>query len=212
MSIHPMIHDRQHNWKQKTYNDYANHYLQYFKKLKNEPIKILEFGILEGYSVEMWEKEFPNAQIFAVDTNSQNFVYKPKRAKYIMGDLDQQEFRNQVKQHGPWDIIIDDASHYCDQQVTLFKEFWPQIKDQGVYVVEDLLTSYWPKLSYAPKEQPLTGIDYLKTLVDHLNSYTDKQYEYGSRVGQPLNELDKTIYSIHFYSQIAFIFKGHKEA
>ncbi len=43
---------------------------------------------------------------------------------------------------GPFDIGIDDGSHIWCHQILAFERLWPAIKRGGLYVIEDVLTSY----------------------------------------------------------------------
>ena len=45
-------------------------------------------------------------------------------------------------QYGPFDIVIDDGSHAPAHQVASLTALWPHVKVGGVYLVEDLHTSY----------------------------------------------------------------------
>jgi hypothetical protein len=47
-------------------------------------------------------------------------------------------------QEAPFDIIIDDGSHFNSHQILTFQHLWGALKDGGVYVVEDIQTSFWP--------------------------------------------------------------------
>ena len=59
--------------------------------------------------------------------------------------------------HGPFDFVIDDGSHASPQQIESFRILWPFIKDRGVYIIEDVQTSYWPAFgggTLVPKTTP----------------------------------------------------------
>ncbi|CAF4149086.1 unnamed protein product [Adineta steineri] len=52
---------------------------------------------------------------------------------------------NNVKsKYGYFDVIVDDGGHTMDQQITSLINLIPQVKSGGIYVIEDLLTSYVP--------------------------------------------------------------------
>jgi demethylmacrocin O-methyltransferase len=42
-----------------------------------------------------------------------------------------------------FDIILDDGSHINDDVIQSFKIMFPKIRKGGVYIAEDLQTSYW---------------------------------------------------------------------
>ena len=78
----------------------------------------------------------------------------------------------------------------------------------GIYVIEDLQTSYWDIIdgihfggSNDPKSE-FTSMFFLKSLIDCLN------YEEFNIKNYSPTYFDKHIVSIHFYHNIVFIYKG----
>ena len=43
----------------------------------------------------------------------------------------------------PFGLIIDDGSHFNRHQLFSFHHLFPHLKDGGIYVIEDVQTSYW---------------------------------------------------------------------
>ena len=100
---------------------------------------------------------------------------------------------------GTFDIIIDDASHINPLTIQTFKNMWAAVKPGGLYVVEDVHTSYWftEYLGQPNDEQPhQSAMGFFQWLTHQLNyevwsgehQYTDIEY-------------------IHFYKEIIFIKK-----
>ena len=59
---------------------------------------------------------------------------------------------------GDFDIILDDGGHKMDQQITSFRVLFPILKSGGVYIIEDLGTSYLLEWGgYGTKPNPKTG-------------------------------------------------------
>ena len=52
---------------------------------------------------------------------------------------------------GPPDVIIDDGSHIGEHVCTTFETLFPRMATGGVYVIEDLHTSYWPSYGGEPR-------------------------------------------------------------
>jgi hypothetical protein len=226
--IHPMIHRAGHGGMDqyaggtdktaKGGHGYVAHYDAYFSHLRHNKIKLLEFGIgcsHECPSLRMWERYFTNGEIFGVDITPAVANYQG-RAKTIVGNLEDMTVVANIKATvGMCDIIVDDASHHILQQQKLFKEFWPMVKNNGLYVIEDLCGSYMKSFGgeYGQKD---TTMEMLKSMVDCLNhvfykvtSYWPCMAQYGEKpIADTVTEYDKGIASIHFYRNIAFIFKG----
>ena len=76
-----------------------------------------------------------------------------------------------------YDVVIDDGGHTMDQQITSFKVLWPHVKRHGVYVIEDLNTSF--KTRYGGGKRPAdaksgverpTTTNMIKGLLDALHA------------------------------------------
>jgi hypothetical protein len=44
-----------------------------------------------------------------------------------------------------FDIIIDDGSHVNEHVITTFEYLLPILNNEGLYVIEDTQTAYWPE-------------------------------------------------------------------
>ena len=42
--------------------------------------------------------------------------------------------------------MIEDGSHKSNDQITSFEKLWPSIKYNGIYLVKDTHSIYWPDL------------------------------------------------------------------
>jgi mannitol-1-phosphate/altronate dehydrogenase len=70
-------------------------------------------------------------------------------------------------QQGYFDIIIDDGGHSMKQQITSFTHLFAKVRHGGVYIIEDLQTSYFNTTDsgYLVKN---TTIELIKRLVDDI--------------------------------------------
>jgi len=59
------------------------------------------------------------------------------------GDQSKEDDLSQVFQDGPFDVIVDDGGHSMHQQIVSLRTLFRHVKPGGVYVIEDLLTSYF---------------------------------------------------------------------
>jgi hypothetical protein len=193
------------------YHNYTEFYSQYLSPLKEKPIKFLEIGIFRGASVKMWEKYFPNADLHFIDITFQNVEYFSNRSHYHLCD---QSNPDQLKQFihstgGDFDVILDDGGHTMVQQITSFCILFPHIKNGGIYIIEDLHTSYWS--SYGGGG-PDSTVNFLKKLIDEVN-YVGAKTARASHLNlcpailSELNIYQKQIHSIHFYDSAAIIIK-----
>ena len=48
-----------------------------------------------------------------------------------------------------FDVILDDGSHVPEHQILTINKLWKLVKPfPGIYIIEDLQTSYWKKAKY----------------------------------------------------------------
>jgi len=121
-----------------THHGYHRFYPSY---LKPNIKKILEIGIENMYSVTIWKKMYPSAFIYGFDIN---FDYVSDNIRIIRGDQSNtNDIDNLVNIIGnDVDFILDDGSHVPEHQIYSFIKLFPQLINGGVYIIEDIETSY----------------------------------------------------------------------
>ena len=114
----------------------------YAKHLPESPKKILEIGIKEGYSAQAWHKIFPDAKIYGLDIFIEyDFPFVADWVQWFKGHQADYHILNDIRQHGPFDIIIDDGSHNWRDQLMTFYGLWGCC---DLYVCEDImLDNFW---------------------------------------------------------------------
>jgi demethylmacrocin O-methyltransferase len=191
---------------------YTPHYMNYFRKFKNKKIKLLEIGVggyekpnAGGNSLRMWKKYFPFGKIFAIDIYDKSSLQENRIKIYKGSQVDREFLEKITNEIESLDIIIDDGSHLNEHIIETFKILFPKLKDGGIYVVEDIQTSYWNDFGGDSKNlnNPKTSMNFFKSLTDCLNyqEIIDENYKE--------TYYDKKIVSIHFYHNIIFIQKGN---
>lgn len=104
--------------------------------------RLLEIGIMDGFSIQMWREYYPYAtEIVGLDIMPKDHLDIPGAELLQLNATDIEA----VKALGEFDIIIDDGSHMSlEQQQAFFWLYHNQLSDDGFYVIEDLWTSYMP--------------------------------------------------------------------
>ncbi|MCP2259789.1 hypothetical protein LX15_003498 [Streptoalloteichus tenebrarius] len=186
---------------------YAQHYQRHFESRRDEPVRVLEIGIggydqaeLSKCSLHMWQHYFHRGLVFGVDIGKKRVP--GTRVRTFTGDQGDPGFLSSLASEiGPLDVVIDDGSHRNDHVLTSFRTLFPLLRDDGIYVIEDLHTSYWRTSGGDPDDlnSTRTSTGFLKTLVDGLHH---QEYENGRATGDP------GVVELHFYHNIAFIQKG----
>lgn len=194
--------------KQKHY--YTRWFNYFFSDIRNDDLNILEIGVADGRSLKMWKNYFVNSNIYGIEKNP--VVINKKLVagcKIFIGDQSDINFLKKVckKAIEGFDIIIDDGSHITAHQVKTFKYMFKKMNTGGIYVIEDLQTSYMVKYRRGPH---YSTVDFLKNKVDDVNfhgKYRSNNIYRLIRKKYKLNKYEKMIDGIAFFAGICFIFK-----
>ncbi|MGX5840650.1 glycoside hydrolase family 99-like domain-containing protein [Mesorhizobium sp. ArgA1] len=198
---------------------YLDEYDRMFSKYRNQPVRILEIGIQNGGSLEIWGKYFPRAEvIIGCDINEACGLlnFDDKRISVVVGDANADETQRHIlEKSGAFEIVIDDGSHKSSDVVQTFSRYFPHLADGGVFVVEDLHTSYWQDFEGGLYD-PLSSMSFFKRLLDLVNhehwglehSRTDALMAFASRYGIAFDETTlASIHSIEFLNSLCVITK-----
>ena len=119
--------------------DSAAIYNKFFSTRRMDKLKILEIGVANGHSIASWHHYFPNSNIYGIDNKKPyKFFYKSKRVKYFEIDIfDKKKIKSFIEQHGRFDFIIDDSLHEAHAMLTNIINFYPALKPNGSYFLED---------------------------------------------------------------------------
>jgi len=145
-----------------------------------------------------------------VDINPNCKQYQgPNITIHLADQSNKTQLINLMEQIPAPDIIIDDGGHSMVQQITSFEVLFPYLKSPGVYLTEDLHTSYWDPFggSSELKRSVPTMIEYSKTFIDIMNleHYLDKSE--WARNNQQWKVLNKQIGGVSFYNSMVFVEK-----
>ena len=102
------------------------------------------------------------------------------------------------------DILIDDGGHTMKQQIVSYEELFDHVKHDGVYLIEDLHTSYWALFGGGHKRRN-TFIEYSKNFIDYLNAFHSEQNSL------KVDAFTKSVDSLHYYDSILVIEKSIRE-
>lgn len=190
---------------------YAEVYAEHFRDWRDRPINLLEIGVggfddphSGGASLRMWKAYFRNSQIHGVDIHDKTPI-EERRIRVWQGSQADPKFMSRVFAGiGRVDILIDDGSHVNAHVITTFQHCFPLLADGGIYVIEDVQTSYWPEYGGNPEtfDDPGTSMGFFKRLTDGLNH---TEIPDGSRARGPF---DTTVRAVHFYHNLIILEKG----
>jgi GT2 family glycosyltransferase len=151
---------------------YLREYDRLFAPYREQTISMLEIGIQNGGSLEIWSQYFPNAQKFVgcdINPDCDKLTYADPRIAVIVGDATTPETQAQVlAQSASFDLIIEDGSHTSSDIVKAFARYFPALKTGGLFVTEDLHCSYWQDHE-GGIFHPYSSITFFKHLADMVN-------------------------------------------
>jgi len=187
-----------HKWKH-----YFEIYDRHFSRFRGTDVHIVEIGVYQGGSLQMWKQYFgPNAKIFGIDINPHRKKLEEEQIKIFIGDQEDRVFlKSLIKKIPRIDILIDDGGHTMKQQIRTFEELFTHISKNGVYLCEDLHTSYWPKF-FGGYKKCGTFIEYSKNFIDYINAWHSVQASRLSVTG-----FTKSVHSLHYYDSVLVIEK-----
>jgi cephalosporin hydroxylase len=135
-----------------------------------QPLRILEIGVWMGGSLQLWRKYFGERSIiFGIDIDEAAARQGVHEAQVRIGSQSDPIFLKSVlDEMGGLDIVIDDGSHRSKDVIASLNAIFPYLSDGGLYIIEDLHTSYWPNFGGGLK-RPSSSIEVLKSIIDMLN-------------------------------------------
>lgn len=122
-------------------HNYLNKYEFFLHPWKDRDFTLLELGIFKGASLKMWHSYFTKARVVGVDFDESCAQYAEDRVEVVIADLSLNETLEDLKKYKP-EIIIDDASHIWSHQIKAICALWDVLPHGGVYILEDLETSF----------------------------------------------------------------------
>jgi len=169
-------------------------YENLFNSYKNKNITFVEIGILDGGSLEIWKKYFgKNSRIIGIDNNPICKKFENKNFEVFIGSQSDPNFwKNFYQKVGNVDIVLDDGGHTNDQQIVSFVESIKNINDGGLFVVEDIHTSYQKHYGNPYK---YSFINLSKKIIDDVNFNFPDMPKFKC-------SFNKFIYSIQFFESI----------
>lgn len=187
-----------HKW-----DHYFEIYDFHFKEYVNKKIVLLEIGVSQGGSIELWKKFFgSNLKYYGIDINPKCKELEQENVTIFIGSQEDRFFLKEVAEKIPdLDILIDDGGHSMKQQITSFEALFLKIKNGGLYLCEDNHSSYWYTYGGGLKRKG-TYIEYIKNLVDVMHLWYA-----GKNTFIKNHKLKTEISAIHIYDSIVVIKK-----
>jgi hypothetical protein len=199
-------------------HNYVEKYEHYFESMRDKEIKLFEIGIQNGFSLKTWEEYFPNGMIYGIDIKDCTHMSTDRIKAMVCSQNNPAGLNNINEQHGPFDIIIDDGSHFSSDMNFSFNHLFPLLKEGGLYIIEDIHCCYWSNFSKGDK----SFMNRMKEVLDLINSNgkcglaemknIKEDHVYQERKFGEMNWWEANIEYLHMYKSIVFIKKRENES
>ena len=155
----------------------------------------------------MWRAYLPHAHIYGIDLYDKTAHNERRITTFAGSQIDTAFLDSVVAKMGKIDLIVDDGKPYQRARDRNFSiTYFPHLADGGLYMVEDVETSYWPPNgNLTDRNDPQTSMGFFKSLVDGLN------YEEFRNVYEPTYYDRNTSVSVFFYHNLVIIKKSKNQ-
>jgi len=151
--------------------------------LGSMPLRMLEIGVANGASMNLWTRYFPNLSVlhgigYSNFQLERKMLLKNSLVTLYKGKQQDTKFLNWILEDGGgnYDLIIDDGSHDPAHQMISFDSLFHALNPGGLYIIEDIETSYWDVEHSAlygdPFKQPL-GVSGTESVVEKWKNAID---------------------------------------
>jgi len=173
------------------WHSYCVTYDELFSPLRDQPITILEMGVLGGAGIRMWNEYFihPETKIIGIDIqNYGGAIPDSPRVSIRMGSQSDPAFVGRLP--GNFDIVIDDAGHFASQQITAFGLLWQRVVPGGFYAIEDLHTAWSPQHC----DSAITIMQFLEKIMEEMQDHAGAEGRAKPNLGDRWHSIDQIIY------------------
>lgn len=117
---------------------------EYLELFPIKPYKMLEIGILNGEFMRWFQDTYKGSDVYGIDINPPIEGLNT----FQINQNDKEGLEAFGKEHGKFDIIIEDASHQEQDIKNTYNYMWKFVKKGGIYIVEDWGVCYFPNKPY----------------------------------------------------------------
>lgn len=136
---------------------YEKIYEMWLAPWRHEAVNFLEIGLGctmnygPGKSLGLWEEYFTHrdARVSFLEVDGacvKDHNIKLRNGTIFVGSQEDVSVLKKIAADGHtfggYDVIVDDGGHTMNQQLSSLKFLWPAVSSGGIYVIEDLMTSY----------------------------------------------------------------------
>jgi len=213
---------------------YFEAYHNHWQRFRGKNVVFMEIGVQSGGKIPMLRDYFgPGLTYVGVDINKSTKKFESADWIHIeIGSSEDLAFLATLKEKYPKvDLFLDDGGHTMKQQRTAMKEMFPHVQSNGVYMCEDLSTS-WAEEYQGYSNMDSRDSKFLQETMVGLVHRTMDWFQGGWIPGRVMDEGNmenetmknffgpseswffefyKTVKHIHYYNQLVVYEKGYRE-
>jgi len=133
-----------------TLHSYLPLYQTLLENKKETAINVLEVGIYNGGSIQLWNDFFSHATVYGLDIMNINNVWdniknKEKIVLYTSTDAYNVDFftSNFLDKNIKCDFMLDDGPHTLESMIQFIKLYSQIMTDDGILIIEDVQSWDW---------------------------------------------------------------------
>lgn len=195
---------------------YLDVYERVLAPWRERPVALVEVGVQNGGSLEIWARYFRNATVLVgcdVDERCGALRFDDPRIRVVVGAINMAPSACAIEAHAAtFDLFIDDGSHLSPDVIAAFCNYFPLVRPGGVYIVEDLHCAYRPEWQGGIARP--NAVAFFKMLVDAMHHGYWKDDAPLAALGAPfipakvdLARLADAVASITFHDSLCIVEK-----
>lgn len=203
------------------WDPYFDVYETWLSKFRGHSPRILEIGVQNGGSADMWLEYFgPGTKVTGVDIDTRCAQHASDNIEIVIGDQGSAEFWNNffATHTDSFDIVIDDGSHRMRDMAVTFVAASKAVKSGGIYLIEDTHTAYWNHYSLflGPWDDfglnnPGNILEFTKTGIDVLNrEHIEPHAQVIPQINPLLTETFGNVKGMHYYNSMIVFEMGQQ--
>ena len=193
-------------------------YGQLLGPIRFDQVNLLEIGLGcgmpygPGKSIPVWKEFLPNARVSILEYDEKCArSFEDKVDHLYVGDQRDVLFMKSIGvQGGLYDIVVDDGGHSRTMQINSLVALWPYIKKNGgIYIIEDIFTSY---VEIYNDNKSQSALDLIMEMIVVLNdpSILNKDWKTDlpqMKINQNTKDLSSSVMSINCFERACALIK-----
>ena len=201
-------------------HNYEYVYGQLLGPIRFDQMNFLEIGLGcgmpygPGRSIPVWKEFLPNAIVSVLEYNEKCArPFEDKVDHLFVGDQRDVNFMKSIgAKGGPYDIVVDDGGHSRTMQINSLVALWPYIeKNGGIYIIEDIFTSYM-EINGLNDNPQQSALDLIMEMIVVLNdpSRLNKDWKTNlpqMKIHQNTKDISSSVMSINCFERACALIK-----